>query len=75
MQERDSLRSALVTPLPGSDGQPDSVGARLTAAQAASRLAQAEAQVLQLSHTLQTTQVGCLLACGCALYSTAIQDP
>lgn len=51
------MRNALAATLPGSDGQPDSVGARLAAAQAASRLALAEAQVLHLNSTLQTTQV------------------
>lgn len=49
-QERDSLRKALTDPLPGTDGGPDSIGARLAAAQAASRAAAAETRVLELSH-------------------------
>ncbi|KAJ9514601.1 hypothetical protein QJQ45_016348 [Haematococcus lacustris] len=64
-QERDSLARALAEPLPGGDGAPSSVGARLAAAKVASRAAQAEARVLDLTFSADTAQASAaLLSCG-----------
>lgn len=67
LQERDSLRAALTTPIPGGDGSggsssSDTIAAKLAFAQAASRAAQAETRVLDLTHQLETLQV-CVLTC------------
>lgn len=60
MQERDALSKVLSEPLPSSDGPPNSIGARLAAAQAASRAAQAEARLIDLTHAHGKAQV-CVL--------------
>ncbi|KAJ9514773.1 hypothetical protein QJQ45_028545, partial [Haematococcus lacustris] len=61
--ERDSLARALAEPLPGGDGAPSSVGARLAAAKVASRAAQAEARVLDLTFSADTAQASAALLC------------
>ncbi len=53
-----------MAPVPESDGQPHSIGARLAVAATQSRCALAEAQVAQLQAALQAAQVGRLLRYG-----------
>lgn len=46
----------MTDPLPGGDGGPESIGARLAAAHAASRAAAAEARVIELTQASEVMQ-------------------